>query len=106
MSVALENRLEVLRSQPQFRAETVNRFARFLETAPEESAQRSEAFRRIEEGIAALRRGGRAALPAERTPPARGSLRFRQQAAREVRVSAAAGEASQATPAQDKSKPS
>jgi class 3 adenylate cyclase len=41
MSVALENRLEVLRSQPQFRAETVNRFARFLETAPEEALFRT-----------------------------------------------------------------
>src|SRR5512140_2185197 len=54
--------------------------------APEAVAERLEAFRRIEEGIAALRRGGRGAIPAEQIPPAQGALRFRQQAAREVRV--------------------
>jgi DNA end-binding protein Ku len=53
---------------------------------PEAVAERMEAFRRIEEGIAALRRGGRGGARAERTPEAaEGSLRFRQQAAREVR---------------------
>ncbi|MBN1205755.1 MAG: adenylate/guanylate cyclase domain-containing protein [Myxococcaceae bacterium] len=36
MSVALENRLEVLRSYSRFRAQSVDRFARFIETAPEE----------------------------------------------------------------------
>lgn len=58
--------------------------------APQEPgavAERMEAFRRIEEGIAALRRSGRGPARAERTPagPSQGSLRFRQQAAREVR---------------------
>lgn len=48
-------------------------------------AERLEAFRRIEEGIAALRQGSRGAARAERRPEARGSLRFRAQAAREVR---------------------
>lgn len=74
--------------------------------APEVVAERLEAFRRIEEGIAALRRGGRSALPAEQVPPARGALRFRQQAAREVRVSPAEGEASEALPAKEEPKPS
>ncbi len=41
MSVALENRLEVLRSYSRFRPETVSRFARFLETAPEEALFRT-----------------------------------------------------------------
>jgi DNA end-binding protein Ku len=51
----------------------------------EEIAERLEAFRRIEERIDALRRGGREAMPTEGAPPAQGSLRFRQLAAREVR---------------------
>lgn len=72
--------------------------------APEQVAERVEAFRRIEEGIAALRRGGRGALSAERTPHTRGALRFRSQAAREARVRP--GEASQPLPEQDESKPS
>jgi class 3 adenylate cyclase len=41
MSVALENRLEVLRSHPRFRPGTVDRFARFIETAPEEALFRT-----------------------------------------------------------------
>jgi len=41
MSVALENRLGVLRSHPRFRAETIDRFARFLETASEEALFRT-----------------------------------------------------------------
>jgi class 3 adenylate cyclase len=41
MSVALENRLEVLRSHPQFRPGTVDRFARFIATAPEEALFRT-----------------------------------------------------------------
>lgn len=48
-------------------------------------SERLEAFRRIEEGIAALRQGGRGAARAERRSEERGSLRFRAQAAREVR---------------------
>jgi hypothetical protein len=51
---------------------------------PEAAAERAEVFRRIEEGIAALRRGVRGAIQMERRPPAQGSLRFRPQAAREV----------------------
>ncbi|MFL5348157.1 MAG: Ku protein [Hyalangium sp.] len=74
--------------------------------APEVVAERLAVFRRIEEGIAALRRGGRGALPAEQVPPARGALRFRQQAAREVRAHAAEGEAAQTPSAKDESKPS
>jgi class 3 adenylate cyclase len=41
MSVALENRLDVLRSYPRFRPETIDRFARFIETAPEEALFRT-----------------------------------------------------------------
>ncbi len=41
MSVALENRLEVLRSHPRFSPETVDRFARFVQTAPEEALFRT-----------------------------------------------------------------
>lgn len=41
MSVALETRLEVLRSNSRFRPETVNRFARFLQEAPEEALFRT-----------------------------------------------------------------
>jgi DNA end-binding protein Ku len=52
---------------------------------PPLSPERVEAFQRIEEGIAALRRGGREAVPEQRTLPAQGALRFRQQAARELR---------------------
>jgi class 3 adenylate cyclase len=37
MSVALESRLEVLRSYPRLRPETIERFARFIATAPEEA---------------------------------------------------------------------
>jgi len=53
---------------------------------PSEVAERLEAFRRIEEGIAALRRSGRGPARAERRAVERGSLRFRAQAAREVRM--------------------
>ena len=70
---------------------------------PGASQERVEAFRRIEEGIAALRRGGRAALPAEQMAPARGALRFRQQAAREARVRPGQEEASAALPTKDES---
>jgi class 3 adenylate cyclase len=41
MSVALANRLEALRSHPRFRPETIDRFARFIETAPEEALFRT-----------------------------------------------------------------
>lgn len=41
MSVALASRLEVLRSHPRFRPETIERFARFIETAPEEALYRT-----------------------------------------------------------------
>ncbi|MFL5348158.1 MAG: DUF5939 domain-containing protein [Hyalangium sp.] len=41
MSVAFENRLEVLRSNPRFSPETVNRFVRFLQEAPEEALFRT-----------------------------------------------------------------
>ncbi|HYH97363.1 Ku protein [Hyalangium sp.] len=60
-----------------------------LPAAPPEpgaAAERAEAFRRIEEGIAALRRAGRGAVRVERRPAERGALRFRPQAAREVRA--------------------
>jgi DNA end-binding protein Ku len=49
---------------------------------PEAASERAEAFRRIEEGIAALRRGVR---EPEGMGPAQGTLRFRPLAAREVR---------------------
>ncbi len=71
---------------------------------PEAVAQRMEAFRSIEEGIDALRRGGSGALPAEQQPPAQGALRFRQQAAREVRGRSREEEASQALPGKDEPK--
>jgi class 3 adenylate cyclase len=41
MSVALANRLDALRSHPRFRPETIDRFARFLETSPEEALFRT-----------------------------------------------------------------
>lgn len=41
MSVALENRLAVLRSHPRFRPGTIDRFARFIETAPDEALFRT-----------------------------------------------------------------
>ncbi|WP_224249003.1 adenylate/guanylate cyclase domain-containing protein [Hyalangium gracile] len=41
MSVALENRLEVLRSHPRFRPETVERFARFLANASDDALFRT-----------------------------------------------------------------
>ena len=41
MSVALENRLEMLRSYRSFRPETIDRFARFITTAPEEALFRT-----------------------------------------------------------------
>lgn len=41
MSVALENRLEVLRAHRHFRPGTVDRFARFITTAPEEALFRT-----------------------------------------------------------------
>jgi len=41
MSVALSSRLEVLRSFPRFRPETIERFARFIETASEEALYRT-----------------------------------------------------------------
>lgn len=53
---------------------------------PSPVAERLEAFRRIEEGIAALRQVSRGPTRAERQPPERGALRFRAQAAREVRM--------------------
>lgn len=56
--------------------------------SPEEqeaAEARAELFRRIEEGIAALRRGGRGAVRTERRPQTQGALRFRSQAARELR---------------------
>ncbi|WP_224249002.1 non-homologous end joining protein Ku [Hyalangium gracile] len=49
------------------------------------TAERMEAFRRIEEGIAALRQGGRGGARAERRAASQGALRYRPQAAREVR---------------------
>jgi DNA end-binding protein Ku len=52
---------------------------------PEVAAAHAELFRRIEEGIAALRQRGRGAARAERKSPAQGALRIRAQAAREVR---------------------
>ncbi len=41
MSVAFAERINVLRSHSQFRPETVDRFSRFLETAPEEALFRT-----------------------------------------------------------------
>jgi DNA end-binding protein Ku len=52
---------------------------------PEAVQAEAELFRRIEEGIAALRQSGRGAARAERTSPSQGALRFRAQAAREGR---------------------
>jgi class 3 adenylate cyclase len=52
MSVALANRLEVLRSYPRFRPETIERFARFIETAPEEALFRTSPLHfAVEEGL-------------------------------------------------------
>jgi DNA end-binding protein Ku len=74
---------------------------------PEAVAARLEAFRRIEEGIAALRRNARGPARAERRPSERGSLRVRSQAAREVRSRQGEGmEPSGASPGQDESEPS
>jgi len=74
---------------------------------PEAVAERVEAFRRIEEGIAALRQGGRGPARAERRPSERGSLRFRPQAAREARSrQGEEAEAPGASPGPDKSEPS
>jgi DNA end-binding protein Ku len=74
---------------------------------PSEVAERLEAFRRIEEGISALRRNGRGPARAERQAAERGSLRFRAQAAREVRrPKGEEGEAFGASPGQDESEPS
>jgi DNA end-binding protein Ku len=53
---------------------------------PEVAKAQAELFRRIEEGIAALRQRGRGAVRAERRAPAQGALRIRAQAAREVRT--------------------
>jgi DNA end-binding protein Ku len=52
---------------------------------PEAAAAQAQLFRRIEEGIAALRQRGREMARAERRAPERGALRFRAQAAREFR---------------------
>ncbi|MBN1205754.1 MAG: Ku protein [Myxococcaceae bacterium] len=52
---------------------------------PEAAAARMELFRKIEEGIAALRRGRAGHGRAERALPVQGALRYRQQAAHEVR---------------------
>jgi class 3 adenylate cyclase len=41
MSVALENRLELLRSYPRISSQSIDRFARFIETAPEEALFRT-----------------------------------------------------------------
>ncbi|MDY7231955.1 adenylate/guanylate cyclase domain-containing protein [Hyalangium rubrum] len=49
MSVALENRLEVLRSYPRSRPETIERFARFLETSSEEALFRMSPLHFAEE---------------------------------------------------------
>ncbi|HVG60863.1 MAG TPA: Ku protein [Hyalangium sp.] len=53
--------------------------------SPEVAAAHAELFRRIEEGIAALRQRGHGPTRAERRPADQGALRFRAQAAREVR---------------------
>ncbi len=52
---------------------------------PEEVRAETELFRRIEEGIAALRQRGRGVVQAERRSPVQGALQFRAQAAREIR---------------------
>ncbi len=49
MSVALQDRLEALRTHPRFRPETVDRFARFIETAPEEALFRTSPMHFAEE---------------------------------------------------------
>jgi DNA end-binding protein Ku len=51
---------------------------------PDVSALRAQVLRRIEEGIAELRRGAHS--PEGKAPTEQGSLRFRQQAAREARA--------------------
>jgi DNA end-binding protein Ku len=74
---------------------------------PSAVAERLEVFRRIEEGIAALRRGGKGPARAERRPSERGSLRFRPQAAREARSRQEEGtETPGASPGQDEFEPS
>jgi DNA end-binding protein Ku len=60
--------------------------ARLAAEGAEATAGKLEAFRRIEEGIAALRRGERRpGREARRVTGSQGALRFRQQAAREAR---------------------
>jgi len=52
MSVALASRLDVLRSYPRFRPETIDRFARFIETAPEEALFRTSPLHfAMDEGV-------------------------------------------------------
>ncbi len=55
----------------------------------EEAAAQAELFRKIEEGIAALRQRGRGTVRSMRKPASQGALRFRAQAAREVRMHSA-----------------
>jgi DNA end-binding protein Ku len=52
----------------------------------EEAAAQADLFRKIEEGIAALRQRGRGTVRSMRKPATQGALRFRAQAAREVRM--------------------
>lgn len=58
---------------------------RAAQESPEALEGRAEVFRRIEEGIAALRQGERTPHKAGRALPNQGSLRFRPLAAREAR---------------------
>ncbi|MDY7231956.1 Ku protein [Hyalangium rubrum] len=59
--------------------------SREQEASPEELEGRAEVFRRIEEGIAALRQGLPKPHQAGRALPSQGSLRFRPMAAKEAR---------------------
>jgi DNA end-binding protein Ku len=63
-----------------------------LPEEPRAAEARMEVFRRVEEGIAALRQGRPERGRSERALPARGALRFRQQEAREAREPAGAVE--------------
>ncbi len=68
----------------------------------EPAVTRMDEFHWLEEGIAALRRGGRDAILAHRTAPAQGELRFRPQAARSGRGRPGQeGEASSSLPGKD-----
>ncbi|WP_224364309.1 non-homologous end joining protein Ku [Hyalangium versicolor] len=80
-----ERLLAFLERRARAQAKVVEPAAAPTPPQSESAPERMQAFRRIEEGIAALRREGHRGVQAEGTASAQGSLRFRQQAARTVR---------------------